>query len=128
MDKIKNWLKESLTVFGFEKTRLELFIHGLIFLVIKSVYDAVLIGGHLPKNWREGGIKTEIENPIGIYSYLLLLVSYFIFNFTFFYDKEKSYTKTFFDGSKVFFNKIILIFCMILFYSLLFINLIFIFF
>ena len=105
MSSIIKWLKEELALFGYKKSRLEVFINGLIFLFLKSLHDALEIGLSLPNNWWSNTGEYDINKPDFV-SYLLLLISYLFINYAIFYDTKKGRTKNSFKSLKVLFLKI----------------------
>jgi len=78
-----NW-KEEVSIFGFLKTRREVFWNGIVFVFLSAVYNAFLILSNVPSNWAdmtpEEADKIEIEISFWqqAFSVLIMLSAYWL--------------------------------------------------
>ena len=79
---MEDWKEEiedsKVNTFGYVKSRTEVFLNGVLFLLIQIVHEALVIAGQLPEKWNEEQLS-DVERPILIPS-ILLLISYFLIN------------------------------------------------
>lgn len=69
-------------ILGYSKSRLEVFINGVVFLLLQSIYEAFYVGMQLPNNW---GAKefAEVERPM-LVPIFLLAICYILINLSIF--------------------------------------------
>jgi len=78
MDKDNN----RVNILGYSKSRLEIFLNGIVFLLLHGIYEAIYVGMQLPNNW---GAKefSEVERPMLI-PIVLLIICYILINMSIF--------------------------------------------
>lgn len=78
MDKDDN----RVDILGYSKSRLEIFLNGVVFLLLEGIYEAFYVGMQLPTNWSSKDFA-EAERPFLI-SIVLLVICYILINLSIF--------------------------------------------
>lgn len=68
--------RKMVNVFGFTRSRVEVFIHGIIFLLLQIGYEAFGILQQLPENWTDKDF-VEADRPF-IIPMILFVISYIL--------------------------------------------------
>ncbi len=69
-------------ILGYSKSRLEIFLNGIVFLLLQSIYEAIYVGTQLPNNWTEKDFS-DAERPV-LVPIFLLVISYILINMSIF--------------------------------------------
>ncbi len=69
-------------ILGYSKSRLEVFLNGVVFLFLQCIYEAFYVGMQLPSNWSSNDF-VEAERPV-LASIFLLVISYMLINLSIF--------------------------------------------
>ena len=73
---------DRVNILGYSKSRLEVFLNGVVFLLLQSVYEALYVGMQLPNNWSNKDF-VEAERPMLI-PIALLIICYILINLSIF--------------------------------------------
>lgn len=73
---------DRVNILGYSKSRLEVFLNGVVFLFLQGIYEAFYVGMQLPDNW---GAKdfAEAERPM-LVPIMLLIICYILINLSIF--------------------------------------------
>ena len=69
-------------ILGYSKSRLEIFLNGIVFLLLHGIYEAVYVGMQLPDNWGPKDFA-EVERPM-LVPIVLLIICYILINMSIF--------------------------------------------
>jgi hypothetical protein len=69
-------------IFGYSRSRLEVFLNGIVFLIIQISQEVFEIVSQLPENWKEEDLA-KVDRPILIPT-ILFIMSYYLINLAFF--------------------------------------------
>jgi hypothetical protein len=69
-------------ILGYSKSRLEIFLNGVVFLLLHGIYEAFYVGMQLPTNWVEKDF-IEAERPM-LVPITLLVICYILINLSLF--------------------------------------------
>jgi hypothetical protein len=69
-------------ILGYSKSRLEIFLNGIVFLLLQSIYEAIYVGMQLPNNWTDKDFA-DAERPM-LVPIMLLVICYILINMSIF--------------------------------------------
>lgn len=72
----------KLNILGYSKSRIEIFLNGVVFLLLQGIYEAFYVGMQLPNNWTEKDFA-EAERPM-LVPIMLLVICYILINMSIF--------------------------------------------
>jgi len=68
----KDFDDSRVMILGYSKSRLEVFLNGVIFLIIQIAQEVLAVANQLPENWKEEDLS-KIDRPFFIPTILFII-------------------------------------------------------
>jgi hypothetical protein len=66
-------------ILGYSKSRLEVFLNGVVFLLLHSIYEAFYVGMQLPANWTNKEIAEATNDGFNNVINYMLYINKFVY-------------------------------------------------